>query len=597
MEREQIFERRQKRYEEIEARYEKKYIVYSRLRVVIFVLGAVAAVFYANERNGTAVAICVAVFTLLFLLVVKRHNLIAYRRDISRILKEINEQESLRLMLKLDGFDGGEEFRVKNHPYDIDLDIFGRNSIFQLIDRTVTFSGRETLARYLGRRSPTEFIRERQETVKELTGEIDWRQDFAASGLVFKSRQIDRAGLQKWLADAPAIKSMEHYGAVAFAMRVVMAAAIAAILSGLIQWSWAFLPLLVNIGLLVKFGRQTQEVYNQTGKSYAILKSASRLIRKAETAKFQTRGWRRFAGQFSAGLKRASIEIGKLGRILEGFDARNGSMYHILNPIFLLDLLWLFRAERWRRENGALVERWFGALGEIETICSIAGFAFAYPDNAFPEISEKPHVLQAEGMGHPLIASGKRVVNDFEFTAEKQITLVTGSNMSGKSTFLRTVGVNVALALMGAPVCARRFAVSNIDLFTSMRTQDNLVENVSSFYAELSRIRQLLEMLKGGEPVMFMLDELLKGTNSRDRHRGAIALIRQLAKMNASGFVSTHDLELARLEEMEPQVKNYSFESALENDQLVFDYKIRRGAAESFNASILMEKIGIRMRE
>lgn len=597
MEREQIFEQRRKTFEAIEAGYEKKYIFYSRLRVIIFILGVVFSVYFANERNGMAVAIMTAIFVLLFFLVLKRHNVVAYRRDLNRILKEINTNEALRMQLKLDAFDGGEEFRIKNHPYDIDLDIFGQNSIFQLINRADTFSGREKLAGYLNKKSSTTFIRVRQEAVQELAGDIDWRQEFEASGLFFKSQQINPSGLKAWLVDTPAMKMIERFSIFAWVMRMIMMVAIVAVIFGLIQWSWVFLPLLANIALLVRFAKQTQDVYTRTGKSFTILKSTAALIRKVETAPFRSSGWREFATEFSDNQKSASNEIGKLGRILEGFDARNGMMYHVLNPVFLLDLLWLFKAENWRMINGAHVGQWFNALGEIETICSIAGFAFAYPDFTYPEVTDKPHTLKAAALGHPLIPSDKRATNDFEFTVERQITLITGSNMSGKSTFLRTVGVNATLAMMGAPVCARQFAISIIDLFTSMRTQDNLVENVSSFYAELSRIRQLLDMLKGGEPAMFMLDELLKGTNSRDRHKGAIALIRQLAEMNASGFVSTHDLELSHLEEILPQVKNYSFESELEGDQLLFDYKIRRGAAESFNASILMAKIGIRMQE
>lgn len=597
MERSEIFEQRKQVFEAAEKKYAKKYAFLSHARTIVFLSLLVFVVFFANERNGEAVAAVLGIFGTLFFITVKRHNRIAFQRDFKGYLKNINREEMLRLRFDLDGFDRGDDFVDKDHPYAVDLDVFGHSSLFQLVNRTVTSSGREKLAGYMKKKSSVELIRAQQEVVRELMDQIEWRQEFQASGMFFKTRQELPEGMAEWAGAASEVKGIRTYSVISHIMRFVAVGAIAAALTGNIEWVWVLIPVFINVLLLLKFARSTQNVYQQTGKSYLILKGYDALIRKAETAGFKSKRWQHLTAEFHAGDKSASSRIGRLGKALEGFDARNGMIYHVLNPVLLLDLYWLFKIERWKTENGRFIFCWFDAVGEIETIASISGFAFAHPDYVFPKIHNLPHRLQAREMGHPLIKPGKRVANEFGFMVERQITLVTGSNMSGKSTFLRTVGINTVMALMGAPVCAREFEISDYDLFTSMRTQDNLVENLSSFYAELTRIKQLLDLLKGGEPVLFMLDELLKGTNSRDRHKGAVALIRQLSRTNASGFISTHDLELSHLENEIEQVKNYSFESELAGDELVFDYKLRRGATESYNASILMEKIGIRMHE
>jgi DNA mismatch repair ATPase MutS len=242
------------------------------------------------------------------------------------------------------------------------------------------------------------------------------------------------------------------------------------------------------------------------------------------------------------------------------------------------------------------VRQWFAARGEAEALYSLAGFAYANPGYALPEITTHALQYEARQLGHPLILAGKRVSNDFSMDGLGKTLVVTGSNMSGKSTFLRTLGINAVLALAGAPVCATACRLSVFRVFTAMRTQDSLEESVSSFYAELKRLRQLIELLPTGQPVFYLLDEILKGTNSHDRHEGAKALIRQLHKHHASGLVSTHDLALGQLGEVSPEyVQNYSFNSDFADGKLHFDYKLREGVCRSFNASQLMRQMGIEM--
>jgi DNA mismatch repair ATPase MutS len=262
----------------------------------------------------------------------------------------------------------------------------------------------------------------------------------------------------------------------------------------------------------------------------------------------------------------------------------------------LWDLFYLLRLETWKEQVTADIQKWMDAVSEAETINSLAGYYHANPDYILPVISSGDLHLEAKDMAHPLIVKGKGVSNSIALQGRGKTIVVTGSNMSGKSTFLRTVGINAVLAMAGAPVCATYFAVSLCQVFTSMRTQDSLEESTSSFYAELKRLKQLIDSLPAEQPILYLLDEILKGTNSHDRHLGAQALIRQLHKHNATGFISTHDLALGEMaDELPDSVFNYSFNSEIVDDKLYFDYTLRQGVCQSFNASKLMQQIGIEM--
>jgi DNA mismatch repair ATPase MutS len=254
----------------------------------------------------------------------------------------------------------------------------------------------------------------------------------------------------------------------------------------------------------------------------------------------------------------------------------------------------MIRLEKWKSGMESTVRKWFDALAEAEVLNSMACFAFANPEYILPETTGADFHYEARELGHPLILAQKRVSNSFFVEGRGKTVVVTGSNMSGKSTFLRTLGINAVLALAGAPVCAASCRISVFQVFTAMRTQDSLEESVSSFYAELKRLRQLIDLLPEGQPVFYLLDEILKGTNSNDRHEGAKALIRQLHKHNATGLVSTHDLALGQMGEISPEyVTNYSFNSEFADGKLYFDYKLREGICQSFNASQLMRQMGI----
>jgi DNA mismatch repair ATPase MutS len=260
------------------------------------------------------------------------------------------------------------------------------------------------------------------------------------------------------------------------------------------------------------------------------------------------------------------------------------------------DFIWMWRLESWKKTMSGNIGQVLNAAAEFEALSSLAAFQYANPTYAVPHISGRLFEFDAEELSHPLIFSPSRTANSIAFQGAGHTALITGSNMSGKSTFLRAVGVNMVLAFTGTAVCAKRLSVFPAQVYTSMRTEDNLAENTSSFYAELKRLKILLDLTQTGQPVYFFLDEILKGTNSHDRHQGAMALIRQLHQRQAAGFVSTHDLELGNMEQELPgSVQNFSFNSYFEDGQLRFDYTLRPGICQSFNASQLMRQMGIEL--
>lgn len=273
----------------------------------------------------------------------------------------------------------------------------------------------------------------------------------------------------------------------------------------------------------------------------------------------------------------------------------NHFFYAIINGLWFLDVYLVRFSEKWKQGNGARFRRWTSVVSEMEVLSSVAGFHYSNADYVFPRVSSQPYSIRFARLGHPLIAEGARVCNDFAMNGRGTIAMITGSNMAGKSTFLRSVGVNMVLALMGAPCCAGFTEVSNMKVFSSMRTQDNLEQGVSSFYAELKRVEQLLQLITKGEPVFFLLDEMFKGTNSEDRHKGGFSLIKQLQGLNAFGIISTHDLELARIADAHGLATQYSFNSKILDGQLLFDYKLTHGRCTDFNASELMRRSGIRI--
>ena len=564
------------------------------LRVTLFVIATALFVYFINQRElGFALGVLL-VFLILFILLIKRHTELKFQRDQYKFLEEINEEELARLEGDLSSIENGVEFIIKDHAYAEDLDILGNHSIYQLLNRTTTYPGKELLAnRLLGKQSSVG-LNERQAGVKNLVETPVFMQEYQALGRHVKSDKKDFLNFKNWLGRKPnlinkkGIKFWSYFLPAVFLIGFTITSIFSITYYSLIP------IILVNMILLGRQHKYALEVVDKTSKSLKMLNSFVHHIELIERQNFSSGLLVKFAKEFNHDGHRAKVEISKIATLLEHLQTRNNIFHLFVNIPALMDIHWLIRIENWQERNHDNVQHWFDTLAEFELLISLGGHAFANNVWIMPKIDERPYHLEAKNLGHPLIAKDKSITNDFKMQDKGKVILLTGPNMAGKSTFLRTIGVNIILAQIGSTVCASAFSFNaEMQVFTAMRIKDDLSESISSFYAELSRIRLLLELVEEGVPVLYFLDEILKGTNSADRHKGAEALIKQLSKLKVSGFVSTHDIELGEMAKKMSTVNNYSFESIIDNGNINFDYKIREGICQSFNASELMRQMGI----
>jgi len=591
-----FFENLKVKFYKKEMEFHTKHKRISILRILLFLAFTELTYLAFSHGYQTAGILIVLSFIFIFGILINYHHKVAKQRNHYENLVTINHEETLRLHGTLHDFDSGSIYLEEQHPYAYDLDIFGNNSLFQLINRTGTPLGATRLATWLSNPSSKSEILERQAAVQELADMTSWSQDFQAFGKVNKKKDHNFDFLMQWFQAKDHIRNKIIHKWLIRILPPVVLLHLIAIATGLITFSGLIPILIINGLILANNFSHVRKTHDITSKSIYLLQPYVDMIRIIEQTPFENQKLQALKSELLTDNKTASQQILALKQILSFFDSRSNMLYGILNAFFLIDINLLLLAENWREHSGKELHKWIDVVTEMECINSLSAFARANPTYTFPEISGQKHLFVAKSLGHPLIAPEKRINNDFKLEGSGGIAIITGSNMAGKSTFLRTIGVNTVLALAGAPVCADSLSISPVRLYSSMRTKDNLEENISSFYAELLRINELLNTAEEqGDPIFFLLDELLKGTNSEDRHRGAAALIRQLHSLNSIGLVSTHDLELGQLADNISEINNYSFNSYFEQDDLIFDYKLQKGLCKSFNASRLMEKMGIRI--
>ncbi|MEM9856099.1 MAG: DNA mismatch repair protein MutS [Bacteroidota bacterium] len=593
----EIFKNRKSLFEREYSLSSGKYNRLSVIRVVLFIAFITAAILLVNSKMYLAFVVLAFLFPLLFGTLVRFHNRIKFQRDQFRLLALTNEHELQRLEGKIHDFDGGEEFKDELHPYGNDLDIFGRNSLFQLLSRATSPAGKQSLANWLTNRCSNSEITARQKACQELSEKIDWRQEFQALGLHDQDTKHDYHKLIDWVQRTEINDKTVLLKTVGIILPIITIGLLVLNLTVGISIYFFFGMLAINGLILKRFAVKVLEITEETNNNVSLLKSFGRLMSHIEHSEFHSSYLLERQRYFTFSGYSSAKAISKLQRILDFLNSRSNMFFGIIDLVLLADIHLVLSIRKWKRENAQYVMEWFEAIGEIEAISSLAGFAFANRNYVYPKLHHDHCLYQAQALGHPLIFNGEGVTNHFELSDSGKIAIVTGSNMSGKSTFLRTLGVNAVLAFTGAPCCATELELSNFQVFTSMRTQDNLEEHVSSFYAELKRLRQLLDTIQSEEtPIFFLLDEILKGTNSKDRHLGSASLVRQLSHENAFGLVSTHDLELGELSVSMDNVTNYSFNSQIKGDEILFDYRLTDGICKSFNASKLMENMGIKIK-
>jgi len=573
-----------------------KYNNFSLIRLICFVAGTGAVVFLWTTFGMLAGAFSIAVFLFAFAKFVRWHLAIQRLQKHCEALSQINRNEGRCLRNDYSALQDGAEFIDPHHPYAIDLDIFGAFSFFQFCNRTSTAIGKRRLANYLQAPAEKEVILERQNALAELKDKLNWRQDFQAYGRAANDDIRHLEALEKWLNRASFVLGNKWLRMTLYAAPIWTIISLFLFIFHL-PWQLAILLLIPPGLVLQKTVSRVNQTHEETTHAEKILAHYARLIGHIEKENFSSEMLSSLQKVFFQNEKNAAAQMIRLSYIIRQLNVRHNFFAIFLNISVLWDLRYVYQLEKWKAGLKDHLPEWFHSLEEFEALLSLATLHFNNPEWRFPLIHEQP-VLVAEALGHPLIPRESRVCNDLEIFIRSHIKLVTGSNMAGKSTFLRTVGLNIVLAMAGAPVCARKLKLPLLRVYTSMRTQDALHESTSSFYAELKRLKFIIDSVEKRDNIFFLLDEILKGTNSNDRHAGSKALIKQLIKSNGAGIVATHDLELGKLETTaEGAIENLCMEVDINENELFFDYKLRKGVSQSFNATLLMKNMGIQVGE
>ena len=570
----------------------------SMLRLALFIAGIAGLYFFFNQTTLLIVCICLT-FLPLFILV-KIHNRFFIRKEWLETQARIIQEELQALSGDYSSFEDGKEYVNPEHPYSFDLDIFGRRSLFQSINRTCTFFGKVRLAEWLQNHLHEKTsIEKRQEMIREISEHTLFREQFRVAGLVHHGQSSDAEKIQAW-SQSPA--QYLHAGWVkAFIWGVPVINSLLLITS-LAGWtSFSCLGLSFGIFLVLSFGIIKRATYIQEtyGKQLKSLNGYARLIALAKAENWKSAGMQELMERFNLNGQSPIQALQQLSKELDRLDLRNNQfLYVLLEGSIFFQLQEIVRIERWKARYGQHINEWLETVGKLDALCSLGTFAYNHPQYTYPELTEKPFCFLATQMGHPLMPASQCVKNDATIPSRPFFLIITGANMAGKSTYLRTIGVNYLLACVGTPVCCEKLKLHPNQLITSLRTSDSLSDNESYFFAELKRLKRIIDLLNQGQQLFIILDEILKGTNSMDKQKGSFDLIRQFMQLKANGIIATHDLLLGSLIKQFPEeIRNYCFEADIKENELTFSYKLREGVAQNMNACFLMKKMGIILQE
>ena len=576
-------------------RVQKNILYISLLRILIFIAGFIALCL-GYDQGGSVIGGILLATLIPFLLLVKLHNRLFHQKDWYETSIQHYKAELASLENDHSAFDGGKEWIDASHPFSLDLDVFGDSSLFQMLNRICTLFGKETLSHWL--RQPLDKkkdIEERQQAIKELSTYNDFRETFRITGCLNKDHETGMKELKAWIASPSVFLQKRSNQWICWAVPCVNILLFALGMLNIISMSWfglVFCSFAIASSKLIRKITRIQESYSKTLK---MLSTYVHLIELTDKQTMESPLLLSLKGEFESHRKKASEVIDVLAKELDRLDLRNNLiLYALLEGSMFWQLRQMLRIEQWKEEHGTHLLQWLEALGQLDALCALGTFAFNHPEYTYPIITDKPFVFLAKDMGHPLMPQEQCITNDVDIPQRPYFLIITGANMAGKSTYLRTIGCNYILACIGAPVCCSSLEIYPAHLMTSLRTSDSLVNNESYFFAELKRLQQILERLKNGEEMFIILDEILKGTNSMDKQKGSLALVKQLLHLKTNGIIATHDILLGELKQHFPnEISNYRFEADIQNDELTFSYKLKEGVAQNMNACFLMQKMGI----
>lgn len=581
----------EKKKEEIR-RLNKFILGISIARILLFIL--ICVVLYHSWNLQTVIAFTILIGATLFISLIRIHNKLYDKKNKNEKVVFINQQELNALNGHFEDFPQGEEFINPDHFYSLDLDIFGKNSLFQLINRTSTPIGKTKLAEWLNNQLKDESkIRKRQKAIKELTPKMDFRQTFQLIGLT-NEKQLSEEELNQWMEQTSYQKNkrFRKIPLLVATINIIMFILVVLHILPISLWVSIFIAFIIlNAFLITRIKIKPEE----NAEGLMTLSTYASLFNIIEKESFNSEGLKNLAQECFSDEDSPSTQLKKILNYSDNIKQRSNIFIAlILNGLFLWEFNLMLKIESWKNEHQIMFPKWIHTLSHFDALSSLANFAYNHPNYTFPKITEHQFMVSGQNIGHPLMINKKCITNPIHMETKGSFIVITGANMAGKSTFLRAIGINYLLACMGSVVFADALTITPNQLVTSLRTSDSLAEDESYFFAELKRLKMIVNLLSNGTNLFIILDEILKGTNSKDKLKGSVKLIEQLLDNKANGLIATHDLELTDLETKYPEtIKNLCFESSIENGELFFDYKLKDGVVKNMNACFLMEKMGI----
>ena len=569
-----------------------KYNTISFFRFISIIL-FLASLFYYIKTSESVFVISAVILFAGFVILMRIHSKLAFQKKIKTALVAINQNEIDYLDRKSLPFENGLEFNDFHHPYAYDLDIFGEHSLFQNLNRTATFIGKKTLAKQLLTLLPNVEILRNHNAVQELNEKLNWRQEFLAFAKVGKDSEMFYNTLLQWriynskpLSKAAVVIS---YALPALFVSCLIVYLMTSNTAFLTYMSFLFV---INLSVLGFFTKRIQMEIAQSENINTIISQYSLLVQKIENENFKSEKLKDLQQKLNFKNQKASVHLQKLAELFSNMETIGNFVTALLfNGTFLFNIHVLKAMIAWKKEHAEVLEEWLEVIGEFEMLNSLANFAYNNPDFVYPELNSD-YKISFSDLSHPLLNPLTRVGNEVQFQPQS-FMILTGSNMSGKSTFLRSLGINMVLSGIGSPVCAGQANVHPLPVLVSMRLSDSLSDSESYFFAEIKRLKQIMDELEGN-PAFVLLDEILRGTNSDDKRNGTIEVVKKVIAKKAIGAIATHDIEVCLTTNEYPDtLTNKCFEVEISNNELHFDYKLRDGICKNKSATFLMQKMGV----
>ncbi|KFF09876.1 MutS-related protein [Flavobacterium hydatis] len=570
----------------------KKYNSISLLRLLSIVFSLVLSYYYL-KTDASVYLISAFLLFIGFIVLMRIHSKLSFKKKLTETLLKINKNEITFLKREKLPFENGQEFIDFHHPYAYDLDIFGEHSLFQSLNRTGTFVGKKTLANQLLYNLPNNEITQNQDAIHELQSKLDWRQEFQALAILGQDTKEAYQALLNW-KDGKSAPFSKVMSLLIYVLPAIFGALVIAyfVTSNLSLLSYITFVFVLNTTILGMFFKRIQTEIAKAENIDKIIKQYGLLVKEIENETFKSEKLITLQNKLIYKNAKASVHLKQLSELFSNMDTINNFVTALLfNGIFLFNLHVLKNLLNWKTSHAAVLEEWLNVIGEFETLNSLANFSHNNQDFVFPELNND-FKIGFSNLSHPLLNPDTRVGNEVQFFPES-FMILTGSNMSGKSTFLRSLGINMVLGGIGSVVCANKAAMHPLPVLVSMRLSDSLSDSESYFFAEIKRLKQIMDALED-KPAFVLLDEILRGTNSDDKRNGTIEVVKKVIAKKAIGAIATHDIEVCLTTNDYPEIlTNQCFEVEIKNNELHFDYKLREGICKNKSATFLMQKMGV----